>query len=99
MGQRPGPERGHLMIELDTDPGDLGLGDPTVDAQGLDQVVDLAGGGAVHIGLHHHRQQRPVDATAWLQQRREERALAQLGDPKFDITCLGGSSRVRVPLR
>jgi hypothetical protein len=54
----------------------------------------------MHIGLHHHRQQGPVDAAARLQQRREERALAQLGDPQFHVTGLGrqqpGSSSVAV---
>jgi hypothetical protein len=76
--KRAGPEAGDLGVQLATDPADLGLGDPGVHAQGLDQVVDLAGGGAVHVGLHHHRQQGPVGAAAGLQQRREERPLPQL---------------------
>jgi hypothetical protein len=80
VGQRPAAEGGHLTIQLATDAGDLRLGDPGVHAQGLDQVVDLAGGGAVHIGLHHHRQKGPVDPSAWFQQGGEERSLAQLGD-------------------
>jgi hypothetical protein len=98
-GQGAVPEGADFGVQVGADAAHLALGDAAVGTQGADQVVDLAGGGAVHIGLHHHRQQRPVDATVWLQHRREERALAQLGDPKFDITCLGGSSRVRVPLR
>jgi hypothetical protein len=32
----------------------------------------------MHIGLHDHRQQGPVDAAARLQQRREERPFPQL---------------------
>jgi hypothetical protein len=43
----------------------------------------------VHIGLHHHCQQGPVDAPAWLQQRREERALPQLGDLEVHVAGLG----------
>jgi hypothetical protein len=43
----------------------------------------------VHIGLHDHRQQGPVDPPARLQQRREERALAQLGDAQLDVAGLG----------
>jgi hypothetical protein len=66
VGQRAGPEGGHLAVQLGADPADLRLGDARVDAKGLDQVVDLASGGAVHVGLHHHRQQRPVDAAAGL---------------------------------
>jgi hypothetical protein len=53
----------------------------------------------VHLGLHDHREQRPVDPAAGLQQRREERSLPQLGDPQLDITGLVDSSRLRVPLR
>jgi hypothetical protein len=43
----------------------------------------------VHVGLHHHRQQGPVDAPARLQQRREERALPQFRDAQLHITSLG----------
>jgi hypothetical protein len=89
VGQGAGPERGHLGVELGADPGDLALGDPAVDAQGLDQVVDLAGGGAVRIGLHDHRQQGPVDAPTGLQQRREERPLSEFGDAQLDVAGLG----------
>jgi hypothetical protein len=35
-------EVGDLLIEIGADPGDLGLGDPGVGAQGADEVVDLA---------------------------------------------------------
>jgi hypothetical protein len=89
VGQRPRPERADFIIQLDTDPGDLRLGDPRLHPQGLDQVIDFAGGGAMHIGLHDHRQQRPVDPAARLQQRREERALPQLRDAQLHIAGLG----------
>jgi hypothetical protein len=100
MRQRARPERRDLAVQLGADAADLRLGDASIDAQGLDQVVDLASGGAVHIGLHHDRQQRPVDATAGLQQRREERAFPQFRDAQLDITGLGrqqpGASAVAV---
>jgi hypothetical protein len=54
MRQRARAEGRHLTVQLGADAADLGLGDASVHAQGLDQVVDLAGGGAVHIGLHDH---------------------------------------------
>jgi hypothetical protein len=84
-GQAAILERGHFSVEVSADPADLALGDPAVGAQGLDQVVDLAGGGAVQIRLHDHREQRLVHPAAPLQQRREERPAAQLGDPQFQV--------------
>ena len=88
--QRPGAERADDLVQAGADPRDLGLGDPGVDAQRLDQVVDAAGRDAVDVGLHHHRVQRLVDPAAGLEDRREERALAQLGDPQLDVAGLGG---------
>jgi hypothetical protein len=100
VGQRAGPEHRDVGVQLGADPGDLGLGNAGVHAQGLDQVIDLAGGGAVHIGLHDHRQQGPVDAPARLQQHREERAFPELGNVQLDIAGLGrqqpGSGAVAV---
>jgi hypothetical protein len=43
----------------------------------------------VHIGLHHHRQQGPVDAATRLQQGREEGALPQFGNLELDVAGLG----------
>ena len=42
VGQGSRAELVHLLIERRTDPRDLGLGDPGVDTEGRDQVVDLA---------------------------------------------------------
>src|SRR3954453_21258634 len=53
--QPAGPERGDDLVEAGADPGHLGLGDPGVDAQRGDQVVDAAGRDAADVGLHHHR--------------------------------------------
>ena len=65
---------------------------PDADAERLDEVVDLAGRHAVHVGLHHHREQRPVDPAAPLQQRREERSLTQLRDLQLDIAGLASTT-------
>ena len=54
--------------ELGADPAHLRLGDPAVGAERLDQVVDLAGGGAVQVGLHDHREQRLIQPPTPLQQ-------------------------------
>ena len=86
LGQRPVPERPDLLVEVRADPRDLGLADPGVGAQGLDQVVDLPGRDPVQVGLHDHREQRLVDPPPALQQGREERPGPQLGDPQLQIT-------------
>ena len=83
------PELGHRLVQLGADAADLALGHAGVDAQGSDQVVDLAGRHPVHEGLHDHRPQSPVDAPAGLQQGREEAAVAQLGDGQLDVAGLG----------
>ena len=84
-----GAEGADDLIETGTDPRHLGLGDPRVDAQGGDEVVDRAGRHPVDVGLHHHRVQRLVDAAPWLEDRREERSFAQLGDLQLDVAGLG----------
>ena len=86
LGQRPVPERPDLLVEVRADPRDLGLADPGVGAERLDQVVDLPGRDPVQVGLHHHREQRLVDPPATFQQRGEERPGPQLGDPQLQIT-------------
>ena len=53
-------------------------------AQRLDQPVDLARRHAVDIGLGDDRDQRLLSAPARLQERREVAALAQLGDGQLD---------------
>jgi hypothetical protein len=85
LGQAAVAEGGHFLIQVGADPGDLGLGDAGVGAQRAHQVVDLARGDAVQIGLHHHGEQRLVDPPAALQQRGEERLGAQLRDPQLQI--------------
>ena len=86
LGQRPVPERADLLIEVRTDPGDLGLGDPGVRTQRLDEVIDLPRRNPVQVGLHDHREQRLVDPSATFEQAGEERPGAQLGDPQLQVT-------------
>ncbi len=66
--QRPVPEGRDLGVEVFADPADLAFGDPGIGTQCLDQIVDLAGGGAVQVGLHHHREQALIDPATPLQQ-------------------------------
>ena len=98
LGQRSVAERAHLDVEIGADPRDLALGDPGVGAEGLDQVVDLAGRHAVQIGLHHHREQRLVDPAAAFEQRGEERPGTQLRDPQLQIPRRGGQDAGAVPV-
>jgi len=44
----------------------------------------------VDVGLHHHREQGPIDPPATLENGREEAAVAQLRDREFDIAGLRG---------
>src|SRR5918994_863279 len=86
MLEWPVPERVEGAVELGADPRDLALADAGADPEGLHQVIDLAGAHTVDVGLHHHREQGPVDPPAPLQQRREARPSAQLRDLQLDIT-------------
>jgi hypothetical protein len=56
-------ERLEIAVELAADAADFALGDPARHAERFDEVVDLAGAHAMHVGLHHHRK---PDATATL---------------------------------
>ena len=85
----PVAERTDFMVEILTDPGYLGLRNPGIRAEGLDQVIDLAGGNTVQVGLHHHRVQGLVHPAAALQQGREKRAGTQLGDLQVQIPRSG----------
>src|SRR3546814_17236659 len=66
----PVPERGDVLVEVAADPGDLGLADPGVGAERLHEIVDLAGGDAVDVRLHHDRKTGLVDPAAAVQTRR-----------------------------
>jgi hypothetical protein len=85
-------------VELGADPAHLRLGDPRLQPERDDQIVDLPGRDAMDVGLDHHREQRPVDPAGPLQHRREEAALAQLRDPQLDITGLRREQPVSSPV-
>jgi hypothetical protein len=89
MAQRPGPERFQELVELAADPGNFGLGDAGFETQRSNEIIDLAGRHAVHVSLHHHREQGPVDAPAPLEHRQEEAAAAQLRDLELHVAGLG----------
>ena len=94
MVQPPGSPGRHLLIQANADAGDLGLGDTRRRPHGGHQLVNLAGRHAVDVGLHHHREQGPVDAPAPLEDGGEERSLPQLGDLELHIPGLRGQQAV-----
>ncbi len=57
--------------------------------EGGDEIIDLPGGDAVYVGLHHHRVQGPVDPPTPVQDRGEEAAMAELRDRQLDVAGLG----------
>jgi hypothetical protein len=93
------PEAVQVLVELGTDPRHLGLGDPRRDAEGFDQVIDLSRRDAVHVGLHHHGEQRSVDPSPALEDVGEEALTLELRDPELDVAALVESTRGRWPLR
>ena len=53
--QAAGQELVHALVDLLADPRDRGPGDPRLVAQGLDEVVDLAGGDPLDSGRSRSR--------------------------------------------
>jgi hypothetical protein len=86
--QRPLAEDADLFVQPATQPGDLVLAH-VVQAELLDQPVDLAGGDPVDVGLLHHSDQGLLGAPARLQEAREVAALAEPGDGQFDLANPG----------
>jgi hypothetical protein len=60
-------ERLDLGVELGADPRDLAPGD-AVHPERPDQIVHLAGGDALHVGLLDHRHERALGPPARLEQ-------------------------------
>ena len=71
------------FVDLLAQPRHLALGHACA-AHRPDQVVDRAGRHALHIRLLDHRRQRLLGHPPRLQEAREVRALAQLGDADLD---------------
>ena len=96
--QVPVAERRQFLVELGADAAHLGLGDPALHPERRHEIIDLAGRHAVHVGLHDHGEEGPVDAPTALEQRREERPLAELRDLELEIASLGGQRPGPVPV-
>jgi len=69
-----------------------------VQAQLLDQPVDLSGRHAVHVGLLDDRDQGLLSSPAGLEEAGEVGALAQLGDGQLDLTDPGVPSPRAIPI-
>jgi hypothetical protein len=72
--QRPAEEGLHLDVDVGADAAHLGFGDPALAAESGDQGIDLAGGDAGHIGLHHDGVEGLIHAPAWFKDRGQEAA-------------------------
>ena len=81
----PVPERADFVVQVLADPGHLGLGDPGLGPEGLDQIIDLAGGDPVQVRLHHDSVERLVHAAAAFEQCREKRPVPQLRDLQVQV--------------
>jgi hypothetical protein len=86
--QRPLPEDPDLLVQPTAQAGDLVLAQ-VVQAELLDQPVDLAGGDAIHIRLLDHRHHRLLGPPPGLQEGGEVGALAQLGDGQLQAADPG----------
>ena len=98
VGEAAGAELLESLVHLRADPRDLALGEPGLDPQSAHQVVDLAGGDPVDVGLDHDGVEGLVDASPALEHARKERALAQLGDLQVHVAGPGRERAGTVPV-
>jgi hypothetical protein len=63
--QGPGPELLHVLVKIAAHPADAILAH-ALDAELLNEPVDLARADAVEVGLHHHRHDRLLTAPTRL---------------------------------
>ena len=82
--QRPLAERLDLIVQRPAQRADAVLAH-AMDAELLDEAVDLAGRDTVDVGLHHDRDDRLLTAPPRLKERREVRARPLLGDLQLDL--------------
>jgi hypothetical protein len=83
--KRPGAERLDLLVQRPAQGRHAVLGH-ALDAQLLDEPVDLARRDAVDVGLHHDRDDRLLGTPARLQERREvRRARTRPGNQQLDL--------------
>ncbi len=85
---RAAEEGSDLLVERLADPRDLGAGDP-VDPEGPHEVVDLAGGHPLHVGLDDDRVQRLLRPAAGFEERWEVGAGGDLRDLQLDRAHAG----------
>ena len=83
--QRPLAERLDLIVQRPAHRADAVLAH-AMDAELLDEPVDLARRHAVDVGLHHDRHDRLLTTPPRLKKRREVRARPLLGDLQLDLT-------------
>jgi len=88
--ERPVQEGLHLHVDLSADAAHLGSGDAALNAQCRHQGIDLAGGDAADVRLHHDAVEGLIDAAAGLEDRGQVAARAQHGDHQVDVSHLGG---------
>jgi hypothetical protein len=96
MVQRPAQKGFHLLVQPLADAAHLRFGDAAGSAQRLHQGVDLAGGDAAGVGLHHLGVESLVDPAAGFEPVGEEAALPQFGDGQGEIAHLGGEQPLPV---
>jgi hypothetical protein len=95
--RRPAQEGLHLLIETLADAADLRFGDAAGPAQRFHQGVDLPGGDATGVGLHHHGVKGLVDPAAGLEPAGEEAAaLPQPGNGQGEVAHLAGEQPLPV---
>ena len=82
----------HLHVDVGADAADLGFRDAALNPQGCHQGIDLPGGDAANVGLHHHAIERLINPAAGLEDRGQEAAVAQFGDLQVDVARLGGEA-------
>ena len=87
--KRPVQEGLHLQVDLSADTAHLGFRDPALAAESSHQGINLAGGDAGDIGLHHDGVGGLVHPPAGFENRGQEAAGAEFGDPQVDVAHLG----------